>query len=448
MLAAIDTRPSGPATGRKRSGARRVPVAWLAAVVGLCPACVSTEHHPEPTNAIRIGATLPFSGERAASGVALERALRLAVDTVNAPGGLLGRQLALDIRDSHSDDARGTADALELLNTDSVPFFIGPEEPKIAYQIADAIKSHHVVNLLPGLTSPAIHDTSAHAAWFRLSPSPNYLACALAKQMIQDGIRRANAVTDPDDYSGNFATIFGRVFTNMGGTLLPGLQLPANGSSFAAVFSTIERFSPDATLLVTSPSVGAGLLQEWAVRGRVGKWYLGPTLNNPALLRNVPAGVLEGILGVSPDLGADAGDFDQYFEAETGVPPLAGSHYYFDAVALLALSIAEGIALNGAIPAPVTFQMYMQKATAPPGDIVSFNNLAAGLALAAAGQDIQYLGAAGSYVLDDKGDSTQNQGAIWQISGSTFQKVGSVLCNDDEVYPGYSTEAEKPNAAP
>ena len=105
--------------------------------------------------------------------------------------------------------------------------------------------------------------------------------------------------------------------------------------------------------------MGAEFLQEWAVRGKVGQWYLGPTLNNPALLRNVPAGVLEGLRGISPDLGANAADFDTYFAEATGVPPLPGSHYYFDAVALLALAIAEGFGQTGAIPEPVTFKLHL-----------------------------------------------------------------------------------------
>jgi ABC-type branched-subunit amino acid transport system substrate-binding protein len=413
----------------------RRPYALL--VLAASAACVSSEDQADPENAIRIGATLPFSGDRAASGAALERALRLAASVVNATGGLLGRPLELEIRDSHSDDHRGTQATLELLRSDPMPFFIGPEEPRIAYQIAETIKTYRMVNFLPGLTSPTIHDASGRAAWFRLSPSPHYLACALAKQMYRDGIRRANAVTDPDDYSGAFARIFGRVFTDMGGTMVPGLQLPSSGSSFAEIFATIERFSPDATLLVTSPTVGAGVLQEWAVRGKVGRWYLGPTLNNPALLRNVPAGVLEGVLGISPDLGLNAGAFDAYFEAETGIPPLAGAHYYYDAVALLALSIAEGIALSGTIPSQLSFPMHMQRVTAAPGNIVTFDNLALGLALAAAGEDIQYLGAAGSYVLDQDGDSIQNQATIWRVTEGSFQKIGTELCNDEEVFPGY-----------
>jgi len=404
-------------------------------------ACVSTQDRADPTDAIHIGTTLPFSGERAASGVALERALRLAIDTVNA-ANVLPMPLAIEVRDSHSDDAQGTAATLELLDGGSIPFFIGPEEPRIAYQLADAViadkvRIHHLVNLLPGLSSPLIHHPSADAAWFRLSPSANYLACALAKRMYRDGIRQANAVTDPDDYSGTFATIFGRVFTSMGGTLLPGLQLPASGSDFAEVFATIERFSPDATLLITSPSVAAGFLQEWAVRGKVGQWYLGPTLNNPALLRNVPVGVLEGILGISPDLGDMATDFDRYFQASTGVPPLAGSHYYFDAVAMLALAIADGIAQTGTVPDSGTFKLHLQSVTSTSTQIVSFDTLPAGLAAVAAGQKIQYRGAAGDYVLNQDGDSIENRATIWQISDNAFQDIDHEQCSDAEVSSGY-----------
>ena len=411
-------------------------VALLAASLG----CVSTQDHPPPANAIRVGTTLPFSGDRAASGVALERALRLAMDVVNDAGGLAGRRLALEVRDSHSgEDDRGTEATLELLSGGALPFFIGPEEPKIAYQIENAVKTnkYQMVNLLPGLSSPRIHDPSADAAWFRLSPSPNYLACALAKQMFADGIRKANAVNDPDDYSSTFAIIFGRVFSAMGGTVLPGLQLPGSGSSFDDVFATLERFQPDATLLITSPSVGAEFLQEWAVRGKVGQWYLGPTLNNPALLRNVPAGVLEGLRGISPDLGANAADFDAYFAETTGVPPLPGSHYYFDAVALLALAIAEGFGQTGAIPEPITFRLHLQSVTSPSPQVVSYRNLRLGLDLVAAGQKIQYSGAAGNYVLSADGDSIDNRATIWRISGNNFQSIGSQQCGDAEVYPGY-----------
>jgi len=435
--------PSSPLTGNAAASYRharrqcpavaRVVLGWilLSAV-----ACVSNSQPAAPANAIRIGTVLPFSGERAASGVALESALRLAIEVVNSAGGLDGRPLWLEVRDSHSDDTRGTANALDILNNDQVPFFIGPEEPTIAYQITNTIKARHMVHLMPGLTSPQFHDPSAKAAWFRLSPSVKYLACALAKTMLKDGISVANLVIDPDDYSGTFATVFDRVFTSQGGTMVPTLRVGANNTTFADIFEVNGRYGADATVLMTSPRVAAQFLQEWAVRGKPGKWYLGPTLNNPELLRNVPVGVMEGMKGVSADLGGQAALFSAYFEARTAFVPLTGSNYYFDAVALLALAVNHGIATSGTIPDPAALKTEMLAVTSAAGEAVAFDQLARGLALVKSGQKIQYQGAAGTYVLDALGDSTQTRGSIWQVQGASFVDVDSEQCVPTEVDNG------------
>jgi len=435
--------PSSPSLGNAAAsyaGTKRRHPAVTGVVLGWlflsAAACVSNSQPAVPANAIRVGTLLPFSGERAASGVALESALRLAIDAVNAAGGLDGRPLWLEVRDSHSDDTRGTANALEILNNDQIPFFIGPEEPTIAYQITNTIKARHKVHLMPGLTSPQFHDPSAQAAWFRLSPSVKYLACALAKTMRKDGITVANLVIDPDDYSGTFATVFDRVFTNQGGTTVPTLRVGANSTTFENIFEVNGRYGADATVLMTSPRVAAQFLQEWAVRGKPGKWYLGPTLNNPELLRNVPVGVLEGMKGVSADLGGQAAEFSAYFETRTAFPPQTGSNYYFDAVALLALAVSHGLAASGTIPDPAALKTEMLAVTSAAGEAVAFDQLAHGLALVRSGQTVQYQGAAGTYVLDALGDSTQTRGAIWQVQGTSFVDVDSEQCIPTEVDNG------------
>jgi branched-chain amino acid transport system substrate-binding protein len=293
-----------------------------------------------------------------------------------------------------------------------------------------------MVHLMPGLTSAEFKDTSTVAAWFRLSPSAAYIACALAKRMLADGITKASVVVDPDDYSSNFATRFGRAFSTQGGTVLPSMQVAASGTSYADTIETVVRMSPDASVLVASPSVAAGFLQEWAVRSKPIKLYLGPTLNTPELLRNVPVGILDGMTGVSADLGDRAADFDAYFQAQTEVLPITGSHYYYDAVALLSLAAAEGIAQTGNIPDPAAMKYHMFNVSSASGTMVSFDQLAQGLQLLAAGQKIQYYGAAGAYVLDSFGDSTQNRGVIWQISGADFETVDYQQCTLMEVRGG------------
>lgn len=427
--------PSHDSTNPRRL--RHGPVGLSSAVIGaLClagPACVSTSEPSPPPDAIHVGTVLPFSGPRAASGVALESALRLAIDQVNQVG-LGGRPLWLDVADSHSDDVRGSTNALELINRLPMPFFIGTEEPKIAYAMTSAVKVNQMVHLMPGLTSAQFHDPSSAAAWFRLSPSVTYVSCALAKHMLSQGIKKASLLLDPDDYSGNFAANFGHVFTSKGGVLLPTMQI--GSTAYADLLTTLARLNPDATVLVTSPSAAAGFLQEWAVRGKPIKLYLGPTLNNPELLRNVPVGVLEDMSGVSADLGPQSPSFDAFFEAATGVPPIAGSHYYYDAVALLSLAAGRGIGLTDTLPPPATMKEHMLSVTSAGGTVITYDRLAEGLGLLAQGAKIQYVGAAGVYVLNALGDSTLNRGAIWHIKGNEFQTIDYQQCDVSELQNG------------
>ena len=46
--------------------------------------------------------------------------MRLAIDLVNSAGGLAGRPLALEVRDSHSDDERGTQETKDLLQAANI----------------------------------------------------------------------------------------------------------------------------------------------------------------------------------------------------------------------------------------------------------------------------------------------------------------------------------------
>jgi ABC-type branched-subunit amino acid transport system substrate-binding protein len=413
-------------------GSRALPFASLGML--LC-ACVANQELVAPADAIHIGTVLPFSGDRAASGVALESAMRLAVDQVNQ-AGFDRRPLWLDVRDSHSDDVRGTANALALIDSVPMPFFVGTEEPTVAFQLTSTIKAHQMVHLMPGLTTAKFHDPAATAAWFRLSPSTAYVACALAKHMLKQGITRANLVVDMDDYSNSFATKFGQLFTTKGGTMLPAVKVDAGKTSYAETLTLLQRLGPQGTALITSPSVAAGFLQEWAVRGKPMKVFLGPTLNNPELVRNVPAGVLSGMAGVSADLGDQAAAFERYLADGTGAIAVAGVHYYYDAIALLALAAADAIATTGALPSPSAMKRHMVNVTSPGGIIFAYDQLPSALAAIAARHKIQYRGAAGFYVLNDVGDSTLNRGAIWRIAGDRFDTVHYEQCEPSELQAG------------
>src|SRR4051812_36024984 len=92
-------------------------------------ACSSGEGQAE---GIPIGALLPFTGELAASGTTLERAVLMAMDSINAVGGVAGQPLRLVSRDTHSTLDRGLAAGGELVDGEQVFAVIGPEDSGLA----------------------------------------------------------------------------------------------------------------------------------------------------------------------------------------------------------------------------------------------------------------------------------------------------------------------------
>ena len=99
----------------------------------------------EPTDSIQLGAILPFTGKEAALGRNIEQAMLLAMEDVNAAGGIDGTRLEVISRDSNSGSERGLNELLNLIYNDKVQYLVGPEETELADAIVQDVKKpeHH-----------------------------------------------------------------------------------------------------------------------------------------------------------------------------------------------------------------------------------------------------------------------------------------------------------------
>ena len=64
---------------------------------------------------LKLGLVAAMSGQSAKSGEAIVRGLSIAVDEVNAKGGLLGKKVELIVRDDESNPAKGAIAAMTHL---------------------------------------------------------------------------------------------------------------------------------------------------------------------------------------------------------------------------------------------------------------------------------------------------------------------------------------------
>jgi branched-chain amino acid transport system substrate-binding protein len=80
----------------------------------------------QPKTPIKIGASLSLSGDFSADGKAFEQGYQLWADMVNKSGGLLGRQVQLDIVSDASSPQQVVTNYQKLINVDKVDLVFGP----------------------------------------------------------------------------------------------------------------------------------------------------------------------------------------------------------------------------------------------------------------------------------------------------------------------------------
>jgi ABC-type branched-subunit amino acid transport system substrate-binding protein len=110
-------------------------MSWLAlclmSVVGLAGCASSSNTSNTPTGPIKVGVMASLSGPSGAYGPPIANAAKLAVDRINAAGGLLGQQLQLEMGDDAGDVKTGTVTAERLISKEKASVLVSMEGSNI-----------------------------------------------------------------------------------------------------------------------------------------------------------------------------------------------------------------------------------------------------------------------------------------------------------------------------
>ncbi|MEM8823871.1 MAG: ABC transporter substrate-binding protein, partial [Pseudomonadota bacterium] len=143
--------------------------ASVALLAGLAATGVHAQEEP-----IRIGVLLPTTGGCATAGARALEGHEAYVATINASGGLLGRQVETLHRDSQCNPSVATAAARDLITKDNVDVLIGGVSSSEALAISEVAKQESVV-YMAGIpkTVQLTNDENRHPYVFRAADNTN-----------------------------------------------------------------------------------------------------------------------------------------------------------------------------------------------------------------------------------------------------------------------------------
>src|SRR5258707_11618477 len=119
---------------------------------------------------IKIGLITALSGQSARAGEAITRGLRIAIDEINASGGVLGRKLELVRRDDEATPAKGVIAARELLYKEKVTVLFGGLDTPVSIAIVPIVNEAKVPFMGPWAAGTPITRNGANPNFvFRVS---------------------------------------------------------------------------------------------------------------------------------------------------------------------------------------------------------------------------------------------------------------------------------------
>ncbi len=134
---------------------------------------------------IKIGLIASLSGPSAKSGEAITRGMTIAIDEINAAGGLLGKQVELIRRDDENNPGKGLVAARELVQKEEVAVLFGGLQTPVSLALVPYMNQIKVPFMGPWAAGTPITKNGAKENYmFRVSAYDSMVGVALVNRAI------------------------------------------------------------------------------------------------------------------------------------------------------------------------------------------------------------------------------------------------------------------------
>ncbi|MCW2768374.1 MAG: amino acid transporter substrate-binding protein [Nocardioides sp.] len=374
---------------------------------------------PGGDGTLTIGTLLPQTGDLAFLGPPEFAGVQLAIDDINAAGGVLGKdvvQIKADSGDGTPDIAGGEVDKLLSKDADTI---IGAAASGVSVSVIDKITQAGVVQFSPANTAAGFDTYEDNGLYFRTAPSDRLQGQVLGDLAIADGFTSVAIMARQDFYGEGLADQVRTTVEDKGGDVPEFLLYSADAENYTAEVNKIAAAKPEALVLVgfeettkiipqlIAKGVGPQDIQIYFVDGNLAD-YSDETFD------------LAGVKGTVPvPAELDPGFNDRLKGIDSSLKDFSYGPQAYDATIITALAaIAAGSDNGEAIGKEIV------GVTREGTQCSSFEDCAK---LLADGEDIDYEGASGPTDMNDTGSPASGTiGINLYKKGNTYEQVDSV----------------------
>ncbi len=231
---------------RKSAAISRRAILQLGAATGLAQLAPPFIISARGEQSVKLGLDNPLTGTYAATGKNELTGCQLAVEQINAKGGILGRPAELLIEDSTSGDA-GTAvqKARKLIDRDKVNFLLGNVNSGLSLAMAQVSNEKGVLHVVPGGHTDAVTGETCHWNVFRVCNTTRMLTNAIAKTLMDNYGKKMYFLTSDYAFGHTLQDGYDANLKQFNGTKLGEDLTPLGTTDFSSYLIKAQATNPD-----------------------------------------------------------------------------------------------------------------------------------------------------------------------------------------------------------
>ena len=381
---------------------------------------------------MRIGTLLDATGDLAAFGPPIATAVDLAVMLVNDAGGVNGVELEVVHRDSGTSEQIATDAASALVNIDGVGGIVGSLSSGVTLAVAQSqTVPGGAVLISPASTSPALTTLDDNDLLYRTTVSDALQGVVAAQLAHQLGYENVATLYINNPYGEGLSRNFADAMGDLGRTVSEQVAIDGGQASYLSELRRAAGSGATVLMAIAYPETAGVFLREATESGLFEEFLFVDGTKNQGMFDQLGASTFDGDYGTAPGAPAENPNtqtFKELYSTRTdGDPSSLFIAEGFDAAVLLALAIEHADSADGS-----AIKSSLRAVANPPGTKVGPGDIARALELIRDGQDIDYVGAAGSQDLDAQGD-VLNTIEIWRIVNGAITSTGQYVSPGEEI---------------
>ena len=196
-------------------------------------------------NSIKVGEFASLTGKEAAFGQSSHKGTLLAIEELNAAGGVLGRQFELITEDNQSKQGESATIVKKLISRDEVVALLGEVASGRSLEAAPIAQNYKIPMISPSSTNPRVTEMGSYI--FRVCFIDPFQGTAMAKFALNSlhlkKVALLTSVSSP--YSVGLAKYFKETFAAIGGEIAIEQKYSEGDKDFKAQLTAIKAAHVD-----------------------------------------------------------------------------------------------------------------------------------------------------------------------------------------------------------